>query len=471
MKLFRKSWPLVLLALLFSFSIAFPRAGGAGGHSSSHSSHSSGGGGFGGGGFGGGGGGGFGGFGFGGIILVIIVVLIFYYLKKKGLIKVDSDDDSDAASQTAAEADLSVLGEGFDKAAFIEKVSIAFLGIQEAWTNKNLGKVRRWISDGVYQRFNAQFTMMNLLEQVNTLSNINIKRIQIVSAEKEGKYSVITAQVSFTMDDNFISKKHPEMNEQYDGDTATEYWTFIKKSDAAGKDLYKTNSCPKCGNQINEDGGEVSKCESCATVTYLGDYDWVLCEITQAEDYNNRSYALRSGDAQLAPLYNEDIDFSAQLMEDKASNAVMQYFESVATRDFKYMKRFTNDTLAASLEQDIKNQKPFIFNRLFLNEVDLISCTLANDHYFLNFNIFYSAMKLEPSASGLKKIDNEVVRQTINLTLCRKAGILPKSKLWSFECPSCGAPYGDTTNTTCQYCSAKINSGDNDWVMTDLRQS
>jgi predicted RNA-binding Zn-ribbon protein involved in translation (DUF1610 family) len=466
MKLLRKSWPLIILAILFSFSIAFPRAGGAGGHSSS-SSHSSGGG-FGSH-YGGGGGGGFGGFGMiGTIILIIILLVVFSLLKKFGLIGGDSSEESTDA-QASAPADLSALGEGFDQAAFVEKVKIAFFGIQEAWTNKNLAKVRRWISDGVYQRFNSQFIMMNLLEQVNTLSNISIKRIQIVAAEKEGKYSIITAEVSFKMDDSFISKKHPEMNEQYDGDTATEYWTFIKKSDAVGKDLYSTNSCPKCGNQINENGGEVSKCESCDTVTYLGDYDWVLCEITQSEDYNNKSFTLRSGDAQLAPLYAEDSEFSAQLMEDKASNAVMQYFGSVATRDFKYMKRFTNDALSAAIEQNIKGQKPFIFNRLFLNEVDLTSCTLANEHYNLNFAITYSAMRLETTGTGVKKIDPEVVEQRLNLTLSRKAGVKPKSKLWSFECPSCGAPYGDTTNTTCQYCSAKINSGDNDWVMTDLK--
>ena len=466
MKLLRKSWPLIILALLVSFSIAYPRAGGAGGHSSGGHSHSSGGGG----GFYGGGGGGFGGGGImSTIILIIVIAVVFYLLKKYGIIGGDEGSEESEAPSAGA-ADLGALGEGFDKAAFVEKVKIAFMGIQEAWSNKNLGKVRRWISDGVYQRFNTQFIMMNLLEQVNTLSNITIKRVEIVAAEKEGKYSIITAEVSFKMDDSFISKKHPEMNEQYEGDTATEYWTFIKKSDAVGKDLYSTNSCPKCGNQINENGGEVSKCESCDTVTYLGDYDWILCEITQSEDYNNKSFTLRSGDAQLEPLYKADPDFSAQLMEDKASNAVMQYFGSVATRDFKYMRRFTSDELAGSLEQDIKNQKPFIFNRLFLNEVDLTSCIVANEHYYLSFAIQYSSMRLETTSSGLKKIDPEVTKQSLRLTLSKKAGILPKSKLWSFECPSCGAPYGDTTSTTCQYCSAKINSGDNDWVMTDLKQ-
>ena len=59
---------------------------------------------------------------------------------------------------------------GFSEEIFKQKVTAAFLAIQEAWTRQDLKSVRRFISDGVYQRFSTQFTMMKLLTLVSPLT-------------------------------------------------------------------------------------------------------------------------------------------------------------------------------------------------------------------------------------------------------------------------------------------------------------
>ncbi len=365
--------------------------------------------------------------------------------------------------------DFFTANQGFTQEAFIGKVNTAFLAIQEAWSKKDLSKVRKWISDGVYQRFNAQFIMMNALDQVNTLSNINIKQIRIESADQEGEYSTVTASVYFSIDDNFISNKHPEFNEKFTGDTAVEYWTFIKKTSAVEKDLYHSNNCPNCGYPLKDDSGEVSKCESCGTVTYLGDYDWVLCEITQEEDYLRNDFRITKNDPNLAPLYsNPDEHFSIQLMEDKASNAIMQYFVSHTTHDLSHIHRFTSEALFTSIEQSVKAQEKYVFNRLYTNEVSLISCTQVNNMWMATFNIFYSSMRLRETEKGLQKIDDTVIERVLSLTLSKKVGAVKKTELWSFACPNCGAPYTDTTTTKCSYCGSTVNSADNDWVMVSL---
>lgn len=471
MKTKKKNILAVLAVLFLAIVEAYSRSGGAGG------AHSS-----------GGDGGGFGAgaiigwllSGSGGIGKIIVIVIIVIYLLYKYKMKANSGgtDLESGRSQGPQGSPRPISPEfftsnpGFTAEEFSRKVNTAFLAIQDAWMNKNLGKVRKWISDGVYQRFNVQFTMMNMLEQVNMLSNINIKQIRIESAIQEGAYSIITASVYFSMDDNFICKKAPEFNEKFTGDTATEYWTFIKKSGVAEKDLYSNNNCPNCGYPLNNDGGQVSKCPSCETVTYLGDYDWVLCEITQEEDYARGNNRISQNAPELQPLYaNTDNDFCIQLMEDKVSNAVMQYFVSKTTRNLKYLNRFTDDALFARIEQQLKGEEKFVFNRLYLNDVSLISVTQSNNMWMATFNVFYSSMRLkEAPNNGLVKIDDTVMERSMTITLAKKVGAVEKSKLWSFACPSCGAPYTDTTITECGYCSAKINSVDNDWVMVNLSE-
>ena len=67
----------------------------------------------------------------------------------------------------------------FNLNEFFAKVKTAFISIQTAWAEKNLSNVRRFISDGVYQRFNTQFKMMTLLKQNDIISNVTIRSAAI----------------------------------------------------------------------------------------------------------------------------------------------------------------------------------------------------------------------------------------------------------------------------------------------------
>ena len=53
----------------------------------------------------------------------------------------------------------------FNQTEFYQKATTAFFKIQDAWQKQNLSAVRQFISDGIYQRFEAQFIMMRALEQ------------------------------------------------------------------------------------------------------------------------------------------------------------------------------------------------------------------------------------------------------------------------------------------------------------------
>ena len=249
------------------------------------------------------------------IVIIIVIIIIIYVIKNKS-----------GGGNTEVQAPPPATSLPFPEGLDANKVGHSFLAIQDAWQRKDLTDVRKWLSDGMYQRLTTQFKMMNILDQQNILSNIRIDNMWVSDTHTDGHYQTAEVAISFTMDDNFISKKYPQFNEQYAGDAATEYWTFIKRTDSTNeKNLYDNSSCPNCGAPFEVKMGEISRCSNCNTLTNSAAYDWVLSEITQSDAYSGG--AGLSSDAGLAQLMQNDPFFAVQRMEDISSNIFMQIME------------------------------------------------------------------------------------------------------------------------------------------------
>lgn len=453
------------LAALFLFYAVdiWARAGGGGGRSSSRSYG-------GGGGHSGGGGGGGGAF----IIfflfehpiisLIIIAAVVIYYFFNKNKTGNVANKESYVAPSTPAAA--------FPDGLTPEKVQTSFLKIQDAWQKKDLKDARKWISDGVYQRYTAQFAMMNKLSQVNKLSNINIRGIRLAKTNVDGSYQTADVAVSFSMDDSFISDKYPQFNESFQGDEDTEYWTFIKRTDAKeGKDLYSTDNCPNCGAPFDTKMGEISRCVGCGTLTNSGAYDWVLSEITQQDDYSPGNSLEK--DATLHELTKNDSLFSVQRIEDVASNVFMQIMEVLTGDKNKKLARFADQDTAAKILH-LKSGGSFIFDRLYLNDVSLIDYDTNNDQLNLKFSLTATYQRVQPSGSTLRLMDSEMTTHPFSMVLSKNIKALrtpEKETVYSYECASCGAPYNDTTDDTCTYCGEPVIDLNKNWVLTDFQMA
>ncbi len=435
----------------------FARAGGGGGHSSG--SHSSGGShSFGGGGFGGG--------GSPSIIVIIIIILVIYYLakgKNKGNSK--SGMPPVGSSSTLNPVQPTSFPEGLN----VAKVESSFMSIQEAWQQKDLTKVRKWISDGVYQRYTAQFLMMKKLSQSNMLSNINIRNIQVVKTNVDGNYQTADVAITFSMDDSFVSDKYPQFNENYKGDNDTEYWTFIKRNDAkAGANLYNSDNCPNCGATFDIKMGEISRCANCGTLTNNAGYDWVLSEITQDEDYNGPSNLTH--DPALHELTKNDGLFSVQRIEDVISNIFMQIMEVWSGGNEKKLTRFADQPTIDKLLKLKASMANIVFDRLYLNDVTLQNYRTEADQLKLQFDVTVTYRRIQ-MGDKLRMLDDDMVSRNCSMVLSKNIAALktpPKETVYSYECPSCGAPYGDTTNEKCNYCGEPVNDPSNNWVLTDF---
>ena len=200
------------------------------------------------------------------IILIALLYLLFRVILffKKGSIATNSSmvsNEKKSVEQVDGWKEFSAANPNFDLSEFLMKVNKAFIEVQTSWSEQNMNHMRRFITDGVYQRFNTQFKMMKLLQQTNPLSNINIANIWIDRIEQDGLYDIMQVGVEASMDDTFECALNHNLDEEGSEDFV-EFWSFIRKRGVPKKDIYDSDKCPNCGAPLPENIGEVCKCMS-----------------------------------------------------------------------------------------------------------------------------------------------------------------------------------------------------------------
>ena len=463
----------VLFLMLVLFIILCPaltaRTGGAGGGGSSHSGSSS-----------GSGGDGLGmliywiiisiPFPYNMIVLAAIVAAFFLYGRgKRQESPYNRMQDTGTQLRPKGLSALQSRDPSFSESEFLSKARTAFANINAGWAKKDMSASRRYISDGVYQRFHIQFEMMNLLEQTNRSENIQIRRMGIDKVETDGYFDAISVQIQASSTDYFQSGKYPELNdggyEEY-----TEYWTFLKKRGTETKDIYRSNACPSCGGELPADMGDVSRCPYCKRLSNTGEYDWVLSEITQADDYLATSTNTRTGklNREIARLTEENDDFSVQLLEDRVSNGYLRILAARISGKPEAARRFASD----AVYEDITTH-PFetgmVLNRLYLNYVSLIAAGANETANVLAFAIKETSQRVRTGGKKAELIDpRPVSRDRIVILERERNRSVAAGSVYSYSCPSCGGEIHDSLETSCSYCGNPFNSVSFDWVITHV---
>ncbi len=464
-----KIFVIILLFLLFAgVEFLFARAGGGG--SSSRSS---------------GGGGG----GLGAIYLVfyliqilpfplnIIVIGIIVFVLFKGSRQARNNGSAFRTVQGVKDSgsakgytDFVIQNPDFDEGVFIEKVKTAFIAIETAWAEKKIAGARRYITDGVYQRFLTQIKMMDLLKQTDEISDIRIINIWIDKVEEDGEYDVIHAGVHASMKDFFKSELSASLNSRVD-DEFIEYWSFIRRKSSKNKDLYGTVTCPNCNAPLTEEHLDVVKCPFCGTLLNNGEYDWILSEITQANDYASSRRSIRKIESIVSKVSKGSLseESAVQLIEDKASNGYLQILTARTMRDLRGIKRFTSSTYAGKLEQSLPAET-IAYNRLFLNDVTLIGASRTEEMNKLFISIRSSFQRILVKDGKLKKkLDPFIISKTEIMVMKKKVnGGRPKGSLYAGTCPACGAAVEDPFAVKCPFCGTEYNREDKEWIIDDI---
>jgi hypothetical protein len=324
--------------------------------------------------------------------------------------------------------------------------------------------MRRFISDGVYQRFHAQFTMMNLMGQRNAISKLKVYAIDRMPrhTDTEGLYECLDLRIEASADDQFVSEKNPDLNSPGGNRRFFEYWSFIRRRDyIKGKDIFHSNNCPRCSAPLSTAMMKDARCTYCGSYINNGEFDWVLAEITQA----GSELVSRPVIAPRAALATSDPNFSIQVLEDKASNAFMQILIAEATGDLRSLKRFCTARAYAKFSSSMQHRGRVIYDRLYLKSVVTESVDLHGGILHASVRIQFSSRKLRDTNDTLAKLTT----QSRIIKLCHKPiGVLAKGTIYANACTACGAPQKDSLSPVCEFCRSSLNDMTRDWVVDDL---
>ena len=465
------------LVSLFALD-AFARAGGGGGgHSSSHSSGS---GHSGGGSFSGsshyGSSGGDSGISFGAVLVIIIIIVVVIFVLNSRRKKNFSDRLSTLQEKPVEKAsgciDFLKNNPDFDVNDFYAKVKKAFTDVQIAWGNGSMQSVRRFISDGVYQRFYVQLKMMGILKQKDVITDIKVSGAYIDRCETDGIYDILHVAISAGMSDQFVCDTMPELNSPGGYESFTEYWSFVRKRGKVKKDIYSGNNCPNCSAALPADMGDAGRCPYCGTFVNSGEYDWVLSEITQRDDYLYSAFAARKTpdlSDRVKALIGESADFAVEEIEDKASNGYLQILTALALNDPAIMRRFVTDAAFAKLS-GLLNRENIYYNRLYLNDVSLIGIRQESEKNILSIGIKSTYQRVRLLSENEAELIDPVLLTKNEVVVMERTRQTEASKgsLYAHICSTCGGPLKDSIDVKCPYCGATLNSSKNEWIISDI---
>jgi uncharacterized membrane protein len=468
-----------LIALLLPTALLLARAGGGGGFH--------GGGGFGGGGFHGGGsfGGGFHGggiYGGGGgsgslpvsfVVIAMFMVFMFIILNQQRDGAYQSTDFRRGGTMIDEERKASIVEQvrqhdpAFDETAFCNRVQTAFFKIQTAWCAQNLKDVGLFLSDGVAERFALQFDEQRAEGHHDHMESIAVRSARIADLTSLGVFDEISVRIAArAIDYRAALSNGRRISGSTDIEPFVEIWSFLRRrgavTDLAKPGLIEGN-CPNCGAAITMN--QTAQCQYCHALLHSGQYDWVLCEITQESEWERSTDHIIPG---LDDLQQADVGFSPQALEDRAS--VIFWRKASADRIGKIdpLRKVAVESFCDRYAQSLIPPRRFAGD-CAVGGVHMLRFIPADDAEPMDrilVQVRWSGTRIAIDKSSRQSTDGDLL-QTTMLVLGRQSGVVtdPDKSISSAHCPNCGAPESQSTETACHACGTVLNDGSRNWVL------
>ncbi len=162
-----------------------------------------------------------------------------------------------------------------------------FIELQKAWSEKNWNLARPYETDTLFHSHMFWIEDFKKNGQTNFIQNPKIEMLEPISMYKDKFYASFTFRIFAQMIDYTIDKEGNIIRGNKRRPVEfSEYWTFIKGINSNEKSA-KTQDfecCPSCGAQLKIEMSGV--CEFCGTKVTLGQFDWVLSQIEQDEEFS-----------------------------------------------------------------------------------------------------------------------------------------------------------------------------------------
>jgi hypothetical protein len=213
-----------------------------------------------------------------------------------------------------------------------------------------------------------------------------------------------------------------------------------------------SGQCPSCGS-VPESFSDTNKCPNCATIYNSGEFDWVLAEITQAEEWKDSSSREVPG---LAELEKENLSMNRSVIEDRASYLFWRWVHCRTTGSATPLAR---DATARFLETFKPGTE--YFAETAVGSVDLLEVARVDGEARAGVLILWSASF---SAGREPEHEERFLTLTLPVQMKNPYGFADHS------CDTCGAPLPESDAEYCSYCGGALQKMNSDWLLDDIKE-
>lgn len=187
------------------------------------------------------------------------------------------------ANLGAALRELHARDGAFTVGAFQRRAEHIFRELQEGWAARDVARLRPHLSDGLFNSVRFALTRNEDLRLQYVCADINIYKFEVVRIEHDAFFDAITARIFCTVTDYALDAQ----GQLFKGDNKSkrdysEYWMFLRRSGVSGS--REPGLCPSCGAPLDK-VNMAGVCGYCNAKIVSGNFDWVLAQIDQDEEY------------------------------------------------------------------------------------------------------------------------------------------------------------------------------------------
>ena len=232
------------------------------------------------------------------IFIVVAVIIVYFIIRNKNNTNGGGSGGSSGNGGTASTGPrpqggaptnkptvdpkvLKAKDPNFSEQELLEKVSNAYVQMQNCWQDKKWEPMRPLMTDALYSQFDRQLEALKRNGQTNYVERISVLGARIVGYYQDQVNDNLVVElrtriVDYTVNDAtgavVSGSKTAEKFMTYE-------WTLIRSLEHGTKEKDDVTDlhCPNCGAPL--DVNHSAKCEYCGQVITVDDYDWVISQI------------------------------------------------------------------------------------------------------------------------------------------------------------------------------------------------
>lgn len=401
-----------------------------------------------------------------GLIIIIGVIALLIYLVVKIIRKIFGTgsgikfDDTKPTEYIFDPSVLEMIKQGdpeFSSELFMEKAKTIAERLQQAWSSGDMMPVRNYVSQGVFNRFKLQLELMVDEEKVrNILSDYKVLKISVIDLSTSKSYQTLHASIFACAKDITVAADASEEDKQkalakVRKEAFYEVYSFTRKvgTKTNTKSNWLKGQCPNCG-YVPDNFSESNKCQSCGSIYNSGEFDWVLSEITQQEEWQPGSADDIDG---LAELEGKNLSINREVIEDRASYLFWRWIYSRVKGTSAPMSRDASQQMLES----IGNGKEPLYNTS-VGSVDLISVHTENSDAYADVKIQWSTATV---------VNQEPYHHEHDFIMKMPVAQKNPYGLADHSCNSCGGPLPESDSIKCSYCGNELPVIVTDWLLVN----